>query len=66
MKKELKERLLDMQANPTTGTAHNHQLITTQVETIFVVDELKDEITKLSQTIISLDKQNQNLEKKQI
>lgn len=66
MKKELAESLRQIQANPTTGTAHNQQLISTQVETIFAVDELREEIGKLSQTIVSLDKQNQSLEKTNI
>ncbi len=66
MNEELKKSLRHIQANPTTGIPHNQQVISTQVETIFAIDELKEEIGKLSQTIISLDKQNQDLEKTNI
>lgn len=66
MDTELEKSLRHMQANPTTGTPHNQQLISTQVETIFAIDKLKEEIEKLSKTIVSLDKQNQNLEKTNI
>jgi len=66
MKQELAESLRHMQTHPTTGTAHNKQLISTQVETIFAVEDLKEEIGKLSQTIVSLDKQNEKLEKTNI
>jgi len=63
---KLKDDLRHMQSHPTTGTAHNEQLISTQVETIFAVDKLGDEVNKLSSTIISLDKQNQSLEQTNI
>jgi len=47
-----------MQSHPTTGTPHNHQLISTQVETTFALDRLENKIKKLSKT----EKQNQRLE----
>lgn len=60
---ELKKSLREMQDNPTTGTAHNQQLISTQVETIFMLDELHKEISKLNTTIENADKQSQRLER---
>lgn len=62
MKKELADSLRHMQANPTTGTPHNQQLISTQVETIFMLDELKEQIEKLNNTIALSEKQSQRLE----
>jgi len=66
MKKELEDSLRHMQANPTTGTPHNQQLISTQVETIFAIDSLQEEISKLKTTIVSLDSQNEKLNKTNI
>lgn len=62
MKKELAKSLRHMQANPTTGTPHNHQVISAQVETIFAVDSLKKQIVKLRRTIEVNEKQSQILE----
>jgi len=62
MKEELKESLEQIKTHPTTGTAHNAQLITTQVETIFLLDDLKDEIKRLTKTIEEAEIQNQKLE----
>ena len=62
MKKELKESLRYMQSHTTTGTPHNHQLISTQVETTFALDRLENKIKKLSKTIEAAEKQNQRLE----
>lgn len=62
MKKKLADSLRHMQANPTTGTPHNQQVISTQVETIFAVDELKKEITKLSNIIEKANRQSEKLE----
>lgn len=66
MKKELVDSLRHMQSHPTTGTAHNQQIITTQVETIFAVDELKVQIGRLIRTIETNEKQSQKLEKSNI
>lgn len=63
MNKKLERSLRDMQANPTTGTAHNHQLISTQVETIFSLYKLQEEISKLSLAVKNADKQSQRLER---
>ena len=52
----------DIQSHPTTGTAHNKQLISTQVEAIFMLDSLKSEMKKLRRTVVSLDKQSRRLE----
>lgn len=62
MKKELEEKLRYMQSHPTTGTPHNEQVISSQVETIFMLDELKDQIVKLNDNIEKSDKQSQKLE----
>ena len=63
MKKELEEKLRYLQAHPTTGTAHNQQLISVQVETAFVVDELIGEIKKLGAQLERSDTQSEKLEK---
>ena len=52
MKKELKKNLRDMQSHPTTGEPHNRQVISTQVETIFMLDRVGDEISELNKTIV--------------
>jgi len=62
MKKELEESLKHIQSHPTTGTPHNQQLISTQVETIFALDRLENKIKKLNKTIEAAEKQNQRLE----
>lgn len=66
MKKELADSLRHMQSHPTTGTPHNQQLISTQVETIFAVDELKGQIGRLIRTIEINERQSQKLEKSNI
>lgn len=63
MKKELEESLRYIQSHPTTGTPHNQQLISTQVETIFMIDELMSELKKLNKTIENATEQDQLLEK---
>lgn len=63
MQKELADSLRHIQTHATTGTPHNQQLISTQVETIFVLDEVKEEMVKLRGTIVSLDRQNSKLTK---
>lgn len=62
MKKKLAESLRHMQSHPTTGTPHNQQVISTQVETIFMLDELNKKIVKLNKTIKESNKQSQKLE----
>ncbi len=62
MKKELEESLRHIQSHPTTGLPHNQQQISTQVETIFAIDELKEQIVKLNQSIEKSGEQNQRLE----
>lgn len=62
MKKELEESLRHIQTHPSTGLAHNQQQISTQVETIFAIDELKEQIDKLNKSIEESGKQNQRLE----
>lgn len=62
MNKELADGLRHMQNNPTTGTAHNQHVISTQVETIFAVDELNKQIGKLIKTIETNDSQGKKLE----
>ncbi|HEV2339439.1 MAG TPA: hypothetical protein VGT05_01585 [Patescibacteria group bacterium] len=62
MKEELKRSLREMQANPTTGTPHNQHVISTQVETIFMLDDLLTKIKKLNSTIESSNRQSQKLE----
>ena len=63
MKKELSDSLRHMQANTTIGTPHNKQVISTQVETIFAIDNLTSEIQKLSKIIDDSNKQSEKLEK---
>ncbi len=62
MKKELKESLREMQKNPTTGLPHNQQVVSTQIETIFMIDSLITEIKNLNSTIEKANKQNEKLE----
>lgn len=62
MKKELADSLRHMQTHPTTGTPHNQQVISTQVETIFMLDELNNKIIKLNDTIEKAEVQSQKLE----
>lgn len=62
MNKELVDKLRHIQANPTTGTPHNGQVIFTQVETIFMLDELRKEIKNLSKNIKESDEQSKQLE----
>ena len=62
MKEELRESLRHMQSHPTTGTPHNQQVISTQVETIFMLDELKKQMTILNKTIRASEKQGRKLE----
>lgn len=62
MKTELEKQLRHIQQNPTTGTAHNQQVLTTQVETIFAIDGLKEEVKKLITVIEDSSKQSQKLE----
>lgn len=63
MRKELADSLRHMQSHPTTGTPHNQQLISTQVESIFMLDELNENIKKLNTTIEIFALQSQKLEK---
>jgi hypothetical protein len=62
MKKEIADSLRHMQNNPTTGAAHNAQLISAQVETIFMLDDLKTEVVNLNKTIKSSNEQSVKLE----
>lgn len=62
MEERLKYNLRKIQSNPTTGIAHNQQLITTQVESIFMLDSLKEEINHLNKALENSDKINQKLE----
>ena len=62
MKKELEDSLRHMQSHPTTGEPHNQQVVSTQVETIFMLDGLKKEIIKLNKNIELSDKQSKRLE----
>lgn len=61
MKDELRKSLRHMQEHPTTGTPHNQQLISTQVETIFMLDELSEEIRELRKTIDNVNVQSDHL-----
>lgn len=62
MKKELEKSLRHMQSHPTTGTPHNQQVISTQVETIFAIDKLLREIKALSKNISDSNQQSEKLE----
>ena len=62
MKKELEEKLRYMQDHPTTGTPHNEQQIFTQVETVFALDSLQQEVSRLTSTIEKSNKQSKKLE----
>lgn len=61
MNKELADRLRHMQTHPTTGTPHNQQVISAQVETIFAIDELKGQIERLNNTLKVSEQQSQKL-----
>lgn len=63
MKKDLEESLRHMQKNPTTGLPHNQQVVSAQVETIFIIDSLIEEIKQLNQNILDSNKQNEKLER---
>ena len=63
MKQEVKDSLIHIQTHPTTGTPHNANMITVQVETAFAIDELMTEVTKLKDKIVELDTQNGKLER---
>lgn len=61
MKKELEESLRHMQNHPTTGLPHNQQVVSTQVETIFIIDNLIKEIQQLNENILNSNKQSERL-----
>jgi len=61
MKKELEESLRHMQTHPTTGLPHNQQVVSAQVETIFIVDNLIKEIQQLNENILNSNKQSEKL-----
>ena len=63
MKQEVRNSLIHIQNNPTTGTPHNANMITVQVETAFAIDELTIEVRNLKDKIVELDSQNNKLEK---
>lgn len=56
MNKELEEKLRNIQANPTTGSAHNKQIIFTQVEEIFALDKATKEINALGNNFANYSK----------
>jgi len=62
MDDELAQSLRHMQSHPTTGEPHNQQVISTQVETIFAIDGLTNEIKNLSELIDKSNKQSKKLE----
>lgn len=62
MDKALLDKLRETQENPTTGTAHNKQLISTQVEAVIAMHQLNDKLGTLIETIESNEKQNNKLE----
>ncbi|MCX6706469.1 MAG: hypothetical protein NTV24_05240 [Candidatus Woesebacteria bacterium] len=66
MKKDLVESLRHMQSNPTTGLPHNQHVISTQVETIFAIDNLNEQIKRLTKTVEQNEIQSQKLEKSNI
>lgn len=51
MKKELAKGLRYIQNHPTTGLDYNQNVLSTQVETIFMLDSLKKDIKGLNKTI---------------
>lgn len=61
--KATRDSLEHMRRNPTTGTPHNQQVISTQVEEIYAIDRLEIAINDLKNTITSLDKKSGSLEK---
>lgn len=62
MTDELRDSLRHIQTHPTSGEAHNAQLINIQVEEIFAIDGLNREIKKLKKTIEKSDIQSARLE----
>ncbi len=63
MKKDLEESLRHMQTHPSTGLAHNQQVVSAQIETIFIIDSLIMEIKNLDATIEKANKQSEKLER---
>ncbi len=63
MNKELEASLRERQTHPTTGLPHNQQVISTQVETVFALDSLQQEVVKLRKTIETANSQSEKLER---
>lgn len=62
MDENLRKSLREIQSHPTTGLPHNQQVISTQVETIFMLDKLNGEIKILNKNLENSAKANQRLE----
>ena len=62
MDEKLKKNLREIQSHPTTGLPHNQQVISAQVESIFMLDSLGEKIDKLNKTLIESGIINQKLE----
>ncbi len=62
--KEKRQSLSEAEKHASTGTAHNKQLISIQADTILSVDDLEREVIKLRKTIVFLNSENNNLQKR--
>ncbi len=63
MEEELKNKLRDVQKNASTGEEYNKQVMFAQVETIFAIDALENEIERLSKVVKDSNAQSEKLEK---
>lgn len=62
--KEKRQSLSEAEKRVSTGTAHNKQPISIQADTILSVDDLEREVIKLRKTIVFLNSENNNLQKR--
>ena len=51
MKKELEKSLRDIQSNPASGTSNTEKITFVQVEEIFAIDKLTEEVTVLKDNL---------------
>lgn len=63
LSKEKRKKLSEAEKHVSTGTAHNKQLISIQADTILSIDDLEKEVSKLRKTIVSLNDENNKLQR---
>jgi hypothetical protein len=52
MKEETKKLLREIQANPSSGVSHDAKMTLVQVEEIFALDELTEEVKELKRNLV--------------